>query len=225
MSAVASSPRPDAIQSALRDAIIDGRESPGSSLTESAVALRFGVTRPTAKLALERLVADGLLRRAPHQAARVPQLTADDIRDLFDNRAIVEGAAAAALAVIGAVPAATVAAQRELRAHPGNFAHDDIAFHRALVAGQSSARLTRMHELLMGEVELCIGQVQAHRLLEAGEVAEQHQRILDAIAASDPAGAERLTRRHIEGARDALLAHLAAGHDTTGPGARTHGED
>jgi DNA-binding GntR family transcriptional regulator len=216
MSTVASSPRPDAIQSALRDAILDGREVPGSSLTESAVALRFGVTRPTAKLALERLVADGLLRRAPHQAARVPELTADDIRDLFDNRAIVEGAAAAALATIGAVPAATVAAQRELRAHPGNFAHDDIAFHRALVAGQPSARLTRMHELLMGEVELCIGQVQAHRLLEAGEVAEQHQRILDAIAASDPAGAERLTRQHIDGARDALLAHLAA---------RTHGDD
>ena len=218
MSAVASSPRPDAIQSALRDAIVDGREAPGSSLTESAVAMRFGVTRPTAKLALERLVADGLLRRAPHQAARVPELTADDIRDLFDNRAIVEGAAAAALAVVGAVPAATVAAQRELRAHPGNFAHDDIAFHRALVAGQPSARLTRMHELLMGEVELCIGQVQAHRLLEAGEVAEQHQRILDAIAASDPAGAERLTRQHIGGARDALLAHLAASRGTAADG-------
>lgn len=213
MSAVASSPRPDAIQAALRDAIIDGREAPGSSLTESAVALRFGVTRPTAKLALERLVADGLLRRAPHQAARVPELTADDIRDLFGNRAIVEGAAAAALAVIGAVPAATVAAQRELRAHPGNFAHDDIAFHRALIAGQPSARLTRMHELLMGEVELCIGQVQAHRLLEARAVAEQHQGILDAIAAGDPTEAERLTRQHIEGARDALLAHLAATQD------------
>ena len=210
MSAAASpSPRPDAIHTALRDSIISGREAPGSAITESAVALRFGVTRPTAKLALERLVSDGLLRREPHHAARVPELTADDIRDLFDHRALVEGSAATALARIGAVPAAAVAAQRELRAGHGDFAHDDIAFHRALVAGQPSARLTRMHELLMGEVELCIGQVQAHRLLEVDQVAEQHQRILDAITASDPAAAERLTHQHIEGARDALLAHLA----------------
>ena len=104
MSELASSPRPDAIQASLRGAIIDGREAPGSSLTESAVALRFGVTRPTAKLALERLVADGLLRRAPHQAARVPELTADDIRDLFGNRAIVEGAAAAGASDSGFSP-------------------------------------------------------------------------------------------------------------------------
>lgn len=208
----ASSPRPDAIQSALRDAILDGREAPGSALTESAVALRFGVTRPTAKLALERLVADGLLRREAYRAARVPELTPDDIRDLFDNRAMVESAAAAALARTGAVPAAAVAAQRELRAHPQDFAQTDIAFHRALVAGQSSPRLTRMHELVMGEVELCIGQVQANHLLGGSEVAEQHQRILDAITRSDPDGAARFTRQHIEGARDVLLAHVETTH-------------
>ncbi|MFC5502387.1 GntR family transcriptional regulator [Lysinimonas soli] len=213
MSAAASpSPRPDAIQSALRDAILDGSEAPGSTLTESAVALRFGVTRPTAKLALERLVSDGLLRREPYQAARVPELTPDDIRDLFDTRAMVEGAAVSTLARSGAVPPAAVAAQRELRAHPASFAKDDIAFHRALVAGQPSPRLARMHELVMGEVELCIGQVQANHLLDASEVAAQHQQIMDAITRGDPVDAARFTRQHIEGARDVLLGHFATTH-------------
>jgi DNA-binding GntR family transcriptional regulator len=205
-------PRPDVIQAALRDAILAGTEAPGSALTESAIALRFGVTRPTAKLALERLVSDGLLRREPHRAARVPELTADDVRDLFDNRAIVEAAAASSLARAGAVPPAAIAAQHELRAGGPDFAHDDIAFHRALVAGQGSPRLARMHALLMGEVELCIGQVQAHQLLDAATVAAQHQRILDAIVAQDPVRADRLTREHITGARDALLAHLTQNH-------------
>ena len=63
---------PDAIFETLKTRIIDQSEPPGSTLTESAVALRFGVARPTAKLAIERLVSDGLLRREAHRAARVP---------------------------------------------------------------------------------------------------------------------------------------------------------
>ncbi|CAN5429178.1 GntR family transcriptional regulator [soil metagenome] len=200
---------PDAIYDALRGGILDQTEPPGIAITESAVALRFGVARPTAKLAIERLVGEGLLRREAHHAARVPELTRHDISDLFESRAIVEAAATAALARTGAVPPAAVAAHRRLvdSSTTGDFARDDIAFHRALVAGQSSPRLTRMHELLMGEVELCIGQVQAHQLLSGSEVAQQHQRILDAIVAGDPGLAERLTREHIDGARDALVAH------------------
>jgi DNA-binding FadR family transcriptional regulator len=64
-----------------------------------------------------------------------------------------------------------------------------------------------MHELLMGEIELCIGQVQAANLISATEIARQHQGILDAITAGDPDAAARLTRDHIIGARDRLLTH------------------
>jgi len=207
-----TSVRPVYIYDALRTAIVDQSELPGSTVTESAVALRFGVSRPTAKIAIEQLVVDGLLHRERHAAARVPELSRDDIRDVFDNRAIVESAATAALARVGAVPAEAVAAQRELLEHRDDFARADIAFHRALVAGQPSPRLARLHALLMGEVELCIGQVQAHHLLGATTIAQQHQGILDAITAGDPAGAERLTRDHIDGARDALLTHYDATH-------------
>jgi DNA-binding GntR family transcriptional regulator len=65
-----------------------------------------------------------------------------------------------------------------------------------------------MHELLMGEIELCIGQVQAAHLLTATEVAAQHQGILDAITAGDGAKAATLTKNHIAYSRDALLAHV-----------------
>jgi DNA-binding GntR family transcriptional regulator len=65
-----------------------------------------------------------------------------------------------------------------------------------------------MHQLLMGEIELCIGQVQARHLLDAREVARQHQGILDAVTSGDAAAAAELTRNHIEGARDRLIAHV-----------------
>lgn len=204
---------PETVAQKLRADIIAQRDAPGSAITESAVALRFGVARPTARIAIDRLVADGILRREAHRAARVPELSYDDVLDLFDTRSIVETAAMAALAEAGAIPAEALAAHRALTA-TDDFAHHDIQFHRALVAGQPSSRLTRLHELLMGEVELCIGQVQSAQLITAHEVAEQHQGILDAITAGDAATAERLTRDHIVGARDRLLTHLDTDLDT-----------
>ena len=195
---------PEAIYDELRSLIVDQSYQPGESITESAVALRFGVARPTAKMAIERLVTEGLLRRELHQSARVPQLDSEDIVDLFDNRAVIESAAVAALE---AVPVDAMTAHRALLASDEHFAKNDIAFHRALVAGQPSPRLARMHALLMGEIELCIGQVQAAHLLTASEVGAQHQGILDAITAGDAQTASRLTREHIAGSRDRLLSH------------------
>lgn len=195
---------PDSIHQSLRASIIAQDDVPGSTITESAVALRFGVARQTAKVAIERLVAEGLLRREAHKAARVPELTREDIVDLFDNRAIVESAAVARLT---GIPSAALAAHRALLESGDEFAEQDIAFHRALVAGQPSSRLERMHSLLMGEIELCIGQVQAARLLKPNDLAAQHQGILDAVLAGDSDRAAQLTRDHVIGAREALLAY------------------
>lgn len=208
MSESASSVLPESVAERLRASIVAQEDAPGATITEAAVALRFGVARPTARIAIDRLVADGILRREAHRAARVPELTRDDIVDLYDNRAVLESAAIGALR---AIPADAVAAHRALTTTE-DFARHDIAFHRALVAGQPSPRLTHLHALLMGEIELCIGQVQAAHLLTATEVARQHQRILDAIVAGDPDAAAALTREHIAAARDALLAHVDRTH-------------
>ena len=105
---------PETVAQKLRADIIAQRDAPGSAITESAVALRFGVARPTARIAIDRLVADGILRREAHRAARVPELSYDDVLDLFDTRAVVETAAMVALAEAGAIPAAALAAHRAL---------------------------------------------------------------------------------------------------------------
>jgi DNA-binding GntR family transcriptional regulator len=205
---------PSAIYEDLRERILSQADPTGATFTESAVALQFGVARPTAKMAIERLVAEGLLRREAHSAARIPQLSRDDIVDLFENRAIIEGAALARLAAAGTIPAQALAAHHALQAAAESgapYASLDIAFHRALVTGQSSARLIRMHALLMGEIELCIGQVQANHLRTAQDVAGQHQGILDAVTAGDSALAERLTREHIDQSRRRLLDHVDRG--------------
>jgi DNA-binding GntR family transcriptional regulator len=202
---------PDAIYDELRSRILAQTDAPGTTFTESAIALRFRVARPTAKMAIERLVAEGLLRRESHSAARIPELSRDDVVDLFENRSIIEGAALAKLATDGTIPAEALAAHRAQQAGADSdapFAVLDIAFHRALVTGQSSTRLVRMHSLLMGEIELCIGQVDARHLRTATDVSFQHQGILDAVTAGNPGLAERLTREHIAESRERLLEHI-----------------
>ena len=201
---------PETVYEELRSSIIAQDPAPGALVTEASVASRFGVSRPTAKVAIERLVAEGVLRREAHRAARVPVLTVDDIVDLFDNRALLEAAAVSRLASHGILPSDAIAANRSLleAASTGEpFADHDVAFHRALVAGQPSPRLTRLHELLLGEIELCIGQVQAARLITAAEVGAQHAGILDAVLAGDAALASHLIEEHIAGSRDRLIAH------------------
>jgi DNA-binding GntR family transcriptional regulator len=204
---------PGGIADALRADVVDARIAPGETVTEAFVSDRFGVSRSTARLAIEKLVVDGLLRREAHRAARVPELQRADVVDLYDTRAVLEGAAMRLLADDGAVPAAALEAHRGILSAArgdGAFAAQDIAFHRALVAGQRSIRLARMHAQLMGEVELGIGQVQAHGLMSAAAVAAQHESVLAAIIAGDADRAERLARDHVETARDALLAHFDA---------------
>jgi DNA-binding GntR family transcriptional regulator len=201
---------PQAVYDALRESIVTSAESPGALLTETAIAVRYGVARPTAKAALERLVSEGLLSRRPHHAAQVTELSRDDIEDLYGNRALLEEAALGILASDGVVPIAALSVHRELLEHAradnrAALARTDVEFHRALVLAQHSTRLAKMHGLLMGEIELCIGQVQSHQLIRPDEIAEQHQSILDAVAARDVDLAARLTREHIIYARDRLL--------------------
>lgn len=201
---------PASVAESLRSDVLAVRIRPGDAVTEASVASRFDVSRPTARLAIDQLVNAGLLRREANRGARVPALSRADIVDLYDNRALVEGAALRALAEGGAVPADAIFHNRALADAPDEapFAADDIAFHRALVTGQSSPRLSRMHESLMGEIELCIGQVAANSLWRPADIAAQHARVLDAVVAGDPELASRLVREHILTSRDRLIDHV-----------------
>jgi len=210
----AATVRPDAVVASLRDAILTGVLAPGAAVTEGLVADSFRVARPTARIAIDRLVADGLLAREPHHAARVRRLDRADLADLFAARAAVESAAVELLAGTRAIPDAASAAHEKLLALGADASYwaIDIAFHRALVQGSLSTRLPRLHDQLMGEIELAIAQVDAHRLRSTREVEAEHGRILDAVAAGDAALAEHLTRSHILASRDRLLAHYDAQH-------------
>lgn len=93
----------DALYESIRKRIVNGEIPPGEKLTEVRLATEYNVARPTAKAALERLTALGLLRRTAHKTAVVPVLDEAEIRDLFFSRITIEKAAVSTLAATGQV--------------------------------------------------------------------------------------------------------------------------
>lgn len=204
----------DALCAAMRRQIISAEIAPGSRLSESWVAERFSVARPTAKAALDRLVNEGILRRGRRRSAVVPVLSAGDIRDLYYSREPVESLAVSDLARDRKVPTDAedalllmrVAAERNQHA-----AHTeaDVALHRALVAATGSQRLRRMHEAVMGETQLCIAQVRATAGVDLKGLTDRHALILDAIRVGDPSAAVAALQGDLNNCREALLRDIA----------------
>lgn len=204
----------DALYESIRKRIVNGEIPQGEKLTEVRLATEYNVARPTAKAALERLTALGLLRRTAHKTAVVPVLDEAEIRDLFFSRMTIEKAAVSTLAATGLVPADAARAQVaiEYAARDRLFENQveaDIAFHTALVAAVGSRRLTRMHELIIGEVQLTMGQYQAHRKAAPTTVAEEHAAILKSIEEGAPDAAAEHLAYHLEQAQGRLLSTLS----------------
>ncbi|WP_420111603.1 GntR family transcriptional regulator [Pseudactinotalea sp.] len=200
----------DAVAESLRLDVIYREIAPGAVLTEQFVADRFTVARTTAKAAVERLVADGFLQRAMHRSARAPILGADDIRDLYDTRILLEVEALRRVARSGSVPVQAERHALELMVFANRGDHDgmagcDVAMHRALVEAAGSPRLTRMHATIMGEAHICMVQVQDRNLLHAQVIDSEHKVMLDAVAGAEVEAAAAAVRAHLVRARDQLL--------------------
>ncbi|OMH36910.1 GntR family transcriptional regulator [Tersicoccus sp. Bi-70] len=85
----------DLAYSRLRAEIVDWRMPPGTTLAETELSARLGVSRTPVREALGRLVADGLAAPQGGRGVTVTAVSPDDARDLFDVRVALDGRAAA----------------------------------------------------------------------------------------------------------------------------------
>ena len=202
----------DAIVGDLRRRIYAGDLLQGTPLTEAELAASYDVARPTAKAAIERLVADSLLERGAHKTARVKTLGAESVRDIYFARAFLESEVVRRLAKTATVPDAARSANTEIEARlsqPATAIIDpDMDFHTALVDAMGNQRTSAMYRSLLGEVRLCMTRVQSLELLDSAQIASEHATILERIAAGDPEGAAGALDGHLAHARELLAAEI-----------------
>jgi len=210
----------DALTASLRSRVLDGQIDAGVGLTETDVANEYEVSRPTAKTAISQLVQEGLLRREAHKSAHVPSLSRADVEDLFLVRMPLElevvRRVAGTVIPQDAADAVTDLANVPTEAGHSKFVEADLRFHRALVRAVDSPRLTRLYQVLSGEIHLSM--VQSRYALGRDRIVAEHSGVLQALMKGDAELAETLMRAHLEGARDALADQFdSLSAPSTGP--------
>jgi DNA-binding GntR family transcriptional regulator len=175
----------------IRAAIMRGTFPPGTQLAEVDLAAQLGVSRGPLREAMQRLVAEGLLRSERHRGLFVRDLGAADVRDVYTARSAVERAAALLL-LEGDRTAATerltaaLEAMEDATEDPVALADADHAFHAEMVAASGSPRLRRMAEVLLVETRMCLAALQS-TAPPAAELLAEHRVLRDAVRDGDAA--------------------------------------
>jgi DNA-binding GntR family transcriptional regulator len=87
----AASSAADVIFDALREAIVEGTLKDGDLLRQDQIATMFNVSRIPVREALARLEEQGLITNQRYKGAVVSSLSLDEISELFEFRALLEG--------------------------------------------------------------------------------------------------------------------------------------
>ena len=203
----------DAVSDDLRQRLYRAEFPPGTSFTEASVSSTYEVSRPTAKVAIERMVSEGLLTRHVNKSAEVPTLNVNDVRDIYNSRVFLESEVLRQLARRGEVPETAVAANRDLALAARNggsldIVEPDMRFHLSLIGAVGSPRTDKMYASLANEVRLCMVHVQGRALLPSELIHVEHERILQCIREGDTEGVSAALAEHLTRARERLVAAL-----------------
>ncbi|HEY5880129.1 MAG TPA: GntR family transcriptional regulator [Nakamurella sp.] len=193
-----------AILTELRRAILSGDVAPGSPVPVDEVADLFGVSRIPIRESLKTLIGEGLVDHQPRAGYTVARLTAQEFRELYVVRGVLEIAALSAAIDSAGPDDDRVAAEtldaldrairdQDYRAYQRESRH----FHLALAAPCRMPRLMHMIELVWNITEPI--QPMAHiRQRDRDELHAEHREMLDAFTARDRTRLLRITRQHLD---------------------------
>jgi len=194
----------DAVQAALRGAILDGALRAGEQLSVPELARRLNVSRSPVREAVLGLVAQGLAVEQPRRGVVVATVDPAGLLSIHEMRIFLEAGAARFCAERAA--ATTVKALRALlreqegavkSADAAGYFRTNAALHRAIAEGAGNERLAQTLGVLEDQMRIALREVAASRAHMREGLAE-HRAVVEAIAAHDANAAEQRMRRHIE---------------------------
>ncbi|ACV61155.1 transcriptional regulator, GntR family [Desulfofarcimen acetoxidans DSM 771] len=205
-------PLREVVFESLREAIINGRLSPGERLMEIQLAEEMGVSRTPVREAIRKLELEGFVVMIPRKGAYVAGISIKDIANVFEVRAALE-ALAAGLAAERITEEELDELERylveisELR-ESGNLdaiVEKDTMFHDVIYRASRNERLVQIVTHL---------QEQIHRFRTASlarpgrtrDALDEHKKLVEAISDRDVELAQKLAREHIENAENSMIS-------------------
>ena len=202
----------DRVYQALKKDIVTGVFQSGEPLSEKLLARRYRGSRTPVREAAVRLQQENLLRVVPNRGYFVKHITINELIELYEYRAALEGSCAELAAQKGAdetvleelARVGEVHFQPDDRVSYESFIVADTAFHIGL------AQLTRNQLLLQAVRDV---RCQMERIMYAamdlqyyGESpSHEHAGVLQAIRDRNPALARQLMQEHIFISKDKVL--------------------
>jgi DNA-binding GntR family transcriptional regulator len=184
----------------LVDAIIDKTLRPGQHLNEAKLAASYAVPRSRVRRVLERLRDEAVVEIELNRGAFISRPTIAEARDVFEARRNLE-MIIVRLACERATPANIARLRNHLLAERDVFDHlrpemNRIAgdFHVLLAETAGNAVLVRMLTLLMRRV--CLIQSLYEKRSGVLCLVDEHEKLVDLIAANDPEGAAKEALHH-----------------------------
>jgi DNA-binding GntR family transcriptional regulator len=178
---------------------------PGSTITESQLMDEYGIGKNSCRIALVRLIQEGLVSSLPRRGYRVSPITVQDVEEIFGLRAQLEPMAARMACGRVDTDALRVLDERCRFRDPALPVSEQIstllmanrAFHLAISEASGN---TRLHASLANLAD------QMARLVALGfgvqgerpSLKHDHGAIIDAFEQRDADLAELITRRHID---------------------------
>ncbi|HET6885594.1 MAG TPA: GntR family transcriptional regulator [Rubrobacteraceae bacterium] len=211
---------PNRVFERLRRLILEGEYGPDERLVEGQLAERLGVSRTPIRQALTMLEAEGLVEITPNKGAVVCSFSVEDVWDIYDLRAVLEGHAARRAA--GRIKEEELSRLRDVvevmeTISPGRFAdHGEESrwlvaanqdFHGTIVAASRNGRLEKLIRRTV-EVPLMFKAFFWYGERERAISNHYHRQILKALEAGDGERAEIIMREHVYEGRDFVIRAL-----------------
>lgn len=223
----------DTVANELEQRILEASLKPGDRLKpERELAVELGVSRPSLREAIQKLVSKGLLVTKhgggthvtdrleahfsdPWQRMLVehPPLQADilEFREMLEVQAAHLAAARSTEADLERLDAAHAAfAAAHARFEPETCVASDVGFHQAVAEASHNVLIGHLNASLMRVIHGHILRNLEHlhtRPDRWAQVGAQHRDIWQAIRRRDPDGAARAAREHIRFVRDFMLSN------------------
>lgn len=212
-------PGPVGVFERLRRSILEGEYGPNERLIEEQLAEKIGVSRTPIRQALTMLEAEGLVEIVPNKGAMVCSFSAEEVWDIYDLRAVLEGhAARRAAGRIGTDDLERLRALAdEMEGLVGRYDdHEDEIrrlvvlnqeFHGAIVAASRNKRLEILIRRTV-QIPLMFKAFYWYGPHERTISNHYHRQILIALQSGDADRAEIVMREHVYEGRDFVIKAL-----------------
>lgn len=192
----------------LRRLILSGDVAGGARLVQADVAGQLGVSTTPVREALRDLATEGLIRLDPHRGAIVRELDANEMREIYQLRELLEP-----LSIRYAVEhmsdsaldaAEDLATQMEAEQDPGRWVDLNRRFHALFADASGMPRLQAILESLRDSAAVYVGLSIKLKPEQTVNGNSDHRRLLAAFRRRDAETAVQVEKEHLDSTMRAI---------------------